>query len=942
MAVVTSLGPLIDKLQAMLAGEESTTITHQPSAEKIHRCVSALRTLRDMLFHTTNQEIDIEELEKDRDLLGRIYDAEDCVDAFNVNVQQQLHRRREVFAGPLWFALRRASTRRQIRLVGGQMEVLAGKMEQILEALPRRSRNIDGQEPEKMPTQMASASEERLGKEENPTVASNQKQVPKQTGSMSERLDDEQDLVGRKKEEEDLTAAILRRSTLHFPITVVGPGGSGKTTLVRRVYNNKEVAESFQLRVWIVLETEFVEKDVLVKLVEILKQMAFLKDVDERLPPEKLQERVSDVLMRKRYLVVLDYVKKAADWNRLKAVFSNSLNGSKVILTFRDKGEAQVITSPGVYQVELKDLNDEDSWALFMKKARKEEDGLIAAELKAKILEKCHGLPLALIILAGLLSSKAVEDWSKVVDVATFQEGSSQSIVSLAYWELPATLKSCLLYLGIFPKEYVIPTRRLLHLWAAEGFGDYHSDDKLTPEEAVESSFKQLVQRNMIEVERWRLDGSPRTCRAPGILHDNIFSNAVEAGFYHCHRKHNDNKSDDSSAPQTVRRVAEYVDSSDYDVDHLRSYVCFNTKKGDMPTKEVGEFISRVINNKGFGLLRVLDLENIYKPVLPEDIGKLLLLKYLGLRWTFLDSIPNSVGNLPSLETLDLKHTNIMSLPISIWDSEKLRHLYLNEIHLDKSAQSKQLLAQGSLTNLLTLWGLMIGKTVPSMEWLNRLKSLTRLGLTCHSRSLSEISGWISQCTRLKSLKLRSIDRFSRPSDLALPDISCHDKLSDLYLLGKLPEETNMGTLPQSLKILTLSLSKLKNDPMETLGQLPQLNILRLFGQSYLGKEMTCHPKGFPKLRVLKLWVLEELDKLTVCEGSMPALREMEIRRCMKLRETQGLQNLTMLKELILTNMPPSFISETRRSMRERQMKEGSKVIVTVNDWDFMPLPQES
>jgi len=44
---------------------------------------------------------------------------------------------------------------------------------------------------------------------------------------------------------------------------------------------------------------------------------------------------------------------------------------------------------------------------------------------------------------------------------------------------------------------------------------------------------------------------------------------------------------------------------------------------------------------------------------------------------------------------------------------------------------------------------------------------------------------------------------------------------------------------------------------MTVLGKLPELSILRLFADSYLGSEMTCDVRGFQKLRVLKLWMLD-------------------------------------------------------------------------------------
>ena len=113
-------------------------------------------------------------------------------------------------------------------------------------------------------------------------------------------------------------------------------------------------------------------------------------------------------------------------------------------------------------------------------------------------------------------------------------------------------------------------------------------------------------------------------------------------------------------------------------------------------------FLNTIVTKSGFGLLRVLDLQGVYKPMLPEILRKFLPLKYLGLRWAFLDSLPKSIGNLPYLENLDVKHTNIITLPSSIWKAKNLWHHYLNEIHFDVSLQRP---SDGSLTNLRTLWG---------------------------------------------------------------------------------------------------------------------------------------------------------------------------------------------------------------------------------------------
>lgn len=80
-------------------------------------------------------------------------------------------------------------------------------------------------------------------------------------------------------------------------------------------------------------------------------------------------------------------------------------------------------------------------------------------------------------------------------------------------------------------------------------------------------------------------------------------------------------------------------------------------------------------------------------------------------------------------------------------------------------------------------------------------------------------------------------------------------------------------------------MSKLENDPMLVLGELPHLNTLRLFAGSYVGSEMACLDGHFPKLSVLKLWKLERLEQWTVEKGSMSQLVELEIRGCEELKD---------------------------------------------------------
>lgn len=103
-----------------------------------------------------------------------------------------------------------------------------------------------------------------------------------------------------------------------------------------------------------------------------------------------------------------------------------------------------------------------------------------------------------------------------------------------------------------------------------------------------------------------------------------------------------------------------------------------------MQALQIGNFVTKIIGKKGYSLLTVLDLERVYKPALPEELGYLYHLRYLGLRWTFVDALPSSVRNLIHQQTLNLKHTYIRSLPVSFQTMDFLRHLYLNDIRVSR------------------------------------------------------------------------------------------------------------------------------------------------------------------------------------------------------------------------------------------------------------------
>jgi hypothetical protein len=93
--------------------------------------------------------------------------------------------------------------------------------------------------------------------------------------------------------------------------------------------------------------------------------------------------------------------------------------------------------------------------------------------------EKCGGLPLAIICIASLLASQTerVKQWAFVQNFLRHDLGTNSSfaealkqVLKLCYNSLPDCLKTCLLYLSIYPENYLFLKDDLVRQWIAEDF----------------------------------------------------------------------------------------------------------------------------------------------------------------------------------------------------------------------------------------------------------------------------------------------------------------------------------------------------------------------------------------------------------------------------------------------------------------------------------------
>ena len=464
-------------------------------------------------------------------------------------------------------------------------------------------------------------------------------------------------------------------------------------------------------------------------------------------------------------------------------------------------------------------------------------------------------------------------------------------------------------------------------LWVAEGLVQPEVENE-DPEDVAGRCLIELIAEDVVQVTKKKLDGNVKTCRLPYALRQHWLSKAQQATFVQVYAK---TRSELSISTGLVRRLVDHLDKEDFSFDHIHgdynristssrphyqdvvSFISFDTQEGNKPGEDVGKFLHGCISSSCFLLLRVLDLEHVFRPKLPEALGKLTRLRYLGLRWTLLEMLPSSIRKLQNLQTLDLKHTYISTLPSSIWKMQHLRHLLLSESYRSRFTLQPRVC---SLIALQTLWGLFVDEKTPVKGGLDRLVNVRKLGLACrlmpsqqHTMlsQLEAVAKWVLKLKHLHTLRLKSGDEENQPWDLDLRPLSGHVNLSSIYLLGRLKNPSIVSEFPRSLSDLTLSGSGLMEDPMLKLDKLPNLKILRLLAKSYTGKLMLCPSGGFPQLRVLKIWKLEQLEEWNVEEGALQALRDLEIRTCIRLKMLPKELLHRSLLELKLTDMPSQF-----------------------------------
>ncbi|KAK1580807.1 hypothetical protein Q3G72_000328 [Acer saccharum] len=638
-------------------------------------------------------------------------------------------------------------------------------------------------------------------------------------------------MVGREDDMERLLDSLIEGQPSLSTITIHGEISIGKTTLAAQVYDNIYVKNYFDCRVWFKMSYDSDLKQILEGILKSVMPSSGLQEIIEK-DDEMKKTTLRDYLRNKRYLIVLTDLLVLINplWGDLIGVLPDDGNGSRVLATT----QFSVVNSEWSHtDFSLRPLNDTESLEMLTDGDFSNEISLLELEtVKRSLKDLCHGSPLCITLLRGMLSGKDKQDALRMLNNLSRKK---EYILGYYCQSVPDYLKPFFVYFAFFPEGYDISSRQLYQLWIAEGFIEENS------ETMADMYLEELTMRGFIHVTSRSSTGRIKTCCLRRILRGPAAIQAESEWFTY---------SIETCKRLSIQSNTKFL-SLKYPAQNLRSILWLTSEFRNHAPMDCNQVFE---HSK---LLKVLDLEAQVFNQYPLGIENFVLLRYLKLNIPSLTSIPSSLCNLLNLYTLDMPSSHISEAPSDIWKMHKLRHLNFASIKLPAHPAKYC----NSLENLNFISALCPSScTEDILVRLPNLQTLRIYGyLSSHQSMLSKS---LAKLLCLKSLKLVNESKTTGSPSIVLSEYQ----------------------FPKTLTQLSLSNTELKDDPLPILEKLPNLEVLKLKRNSYMGRKLACRSGGFAQLRVLHLKSLLWLEEWIMESGAMQKLECLLINPCAYLK----------------------------------------------------------
>ncbi|KAF2293561.1 hypothetical protein GH714_002821 [Hevea brasiliensis] len=452
--------------------------------------------------------------------------------------------------------------------------------------------------------------------------------------------------------------------------SIVGIGGSGKTTLAQIIFNDEQVESHFELKLWVCVSDPF-EVKVVVK--KILESATGRKSEDLEL--DTLMRELGKQINGRKFLLVLDDVwnENREKWDNLKKLLRGGARGSKIMITTRSKKVADITDTLDSYFVS--GLSPSESWSLFIQIVFKGQEptnpGLVG--IGKEIVQKCAGVPLAIKTIGSLLYFKDPEtEWSPFLKNELSKVAQNENYIlqtlKLSYDHLPSHLKQCFAYCSLFPKDYQIDVKKLIQMWIAQGFiRPSFSGQRV--EDIGLGYFKDLLWRSFFQDVQMDIWGEIKSCKMHDLMHDLATSvSGLEPTI--------SNSKGESITEKTRHVLFDFDDFEEFSwkvpasllgARKVRTFLAVNAKY-TLKFEEVQlDALFRSLRS-----LLVLDLSPFRIVTLPPSIGKL---KYVRC-CSALEELPKDINKLVNLKNFRLcSCTNLTHMPCGLGKLTSLEEL---------------------------------------------------------------------------------------------------------------------------------------------------------------------------------------------------------------------------------------------------------------------------
>ena len=655
-------------------------------------------------------------------------------------------------------------------------------------------------------------------------------------------------------------------------MSVWGIAGVGKSALVKKLYDDTmHDTNLFAKYHWVDISHPF-----------------NLKDFQRNLPPDFHFEESG-------WLIVIDNVQSKKEWDFIQTslVIPKSSKSVVIVITteasiaaycanseelvFNVKGLEAAAASTLFEKVYLEKSSDTDTRALQY----------IQVE---ELILKCGGLPKVIVAIAAVLAKQTVTRMDNVVSLnQRFMhhletEPDYDSLCDLFGWmhsyfrTCTDSIKPCIFYLSIFPRDRLIRRRRLVRRWIAEGYS--RDGDNESAEENGERQFSELLDLSIIQQVPYLVTNTLNAtrlallCQVSGFFHEYIIPGQEEENLMF--------ELGPNCALTTQRTGRHLVILHDWkrdkivfesmDFSRLRSLTVFGRWKPFFISESM--MLLRVLDLEDASGIEYADLENILK--------WLRRLKFLSLRGRHeIHHLPDNMDHLRQLQTLDVRGTSVLTLPENITKLQKLQYIRAGATCPAASAPPAPSSwfctphrivgvqvpgGIGKLTALHTLGVVNIsasgGKAMAKA--LKKLTQLRKLGVSGVNRNNSkDIFSAIQGHVHLESLSVQ-LDKDNQGCCLDDQTSLPWNNLRSLKLYGlqdRLPLSSGLGSdqgvLSDTLiklRKMDLEMSTLKERDIKFLGEVPNLCILRLrIKQPSLQFKAELHAMELPTYKMVKI-----------------------------------------------------------------------------------------